>query len=49
MHGPAAVRGALLNLWRTRMQTPINTFKQAMAAGDVKLGLWLALDDGYAA
>ena len=31
------------------MQTPINTFKQAMAAGDVKLGLWLALADSYAA
>ena len=31
------------------MQTPINPFKQAMAAGDVKLGLWLALADSYAA
>ena len=31
------------------MHTPLNTFKQAMAAGDVKLGLWLALADGYAA
>ena len=25
------------------MQTPLNTFKQAMAAGELKLGLWLAL------
>ena len=31
------------------MQTPINTFKKAMADGEAKLGLWLALADSYAA
>ncbi|MBO9649472.1 MAG: 4-hydroxy-2-oxoheptanedioate aldolase [Variovorax sp.] len=31
------------------MQTPDNQFKKALAAGDPRIGLWLALADGYAA
>jgi 4-hydroxy-2-oxoheptanedioate aldolase len=31
------------------MHTPINQFKQAMARGEFKAGLWLALADPYAA
>jgi len=31
------------------MHTPINTFKQALAAGKPQIGLWVGLADGYAA
>jgi 4-hydroxy-2-oxoheptanedioate aldolase len=31
------------------MRTPINPFKQALARGDLQVGLWLALADSYAA
>ncbi len=31
------------------MQTPLNPFKQALAAGQAQIGLWLGLADGYAA
>ncbi|HSV58097.1 MAG TPA: HpcH/HpaI aldolase/citrate lyase family protein [Variovorax sp.] len=31
------------------MQTPVNTFKQAMRAGKTQIGLWVGLADGYAA
>jgi 4-hydroxy-2-oxoheptanedioate aldolase len=31
------------------MQTPINTFKQAIQSGQPQIGLWLGLADGYAA
>jgi 4-hydroxy-2-oxoheptanedioate aldolase len=31
------------------MQTPLNTFKQAMQAGEQKIGLWVGLADGYVA
>jgi 4-hydroxy-2-oxoheptanedioate aldolase len=31
------------------MQTPINTFKQALQAGQPQIGLWVGLADGYAA
>ncbi|MCJ0765199.1 4-hydroxy-2-oxoheptanedioate aldolase [Variovorax terrae] len=31
------------------MKTPENTFKSALARGDLQLGLWLALADAYAA
>ena len=31
------------------MHTPINTFKQALQAGQAQLGLWVGLADGYAA
>ena len=31
------------------MRTPDNTFKKALAAGDLRVGLWVALADGYAA
>ncbi|ADU34463.1 4-hydroxy-2-oxoheptanedioate aldolase [Variovorax paradoxus] len=31
------------------MHTPINTFKQAMLAGEQKIGLWVGLADGYVA
>ena len=31
------------------MQTPVNTFKQAIARGDVQIGLWLGLADPYTA
>jgi len=31
------------------MQTPVNAFKQAMRAGQVQIGLWVGLADGYAA
>lgn len=31
------------------MHTPINTFKQAMQAGQQKIGLWVGLADGYVA
>ncbi|MDO5693359.1 MAG: HpcH/HpaI aldolase/citrate lyase family protein [Pseudomonadota bacterium] len=29
------------------MQTPVNTFKQALARGDTQIGLWAALADAY--
>jgi 4-hydroxy-2-oxoheptanedioate aldolase len=31
------------------MQTPENPFKKALAQGDLRIGLWLALADGYGA
>ncbi|VTU13010.1 4-hydroxy-2-oxovalerate aldolase [Variovorax sp. SRS16] len=31
------------------MQTPLNTFKQALQAGQPQIGLWVGLADGYAA
>ncbi len=31
------------------MQTPINTFKQALQAGKPQIGLWVGLADGYVA
>ncbi|WP_432728956.1 4-hydroxy-2-oxoheptanedioate aldolase [Variovorax sp. W6] len=31
------------------MHTPINTFKQALAAGKPQIGLWVGLADGYVA
>ena len=31
------------------MHTPLNTFKQAMQAGEQKIGLWVGLADGYVA
>ena len=31
------------------MQTPLNTFKQALVAGRPQIGLWVGLADGYAA
>ena len=31
------------------MKTPINPFKQALAAGQAQIGLWVGLADGYAA
>ena len=31
------------------MQTPINTFKQAVQSGKPQIGLWVGLADGYAA
>ena len=31
------------------MQTPINTFKQALAAGQPQIGLWVGLADSYVA
>jgi 4-hydroxy-2-oxoheptanedioate aldolase len=31
------------------MQTPTNTFKQALQAGEPQIGLWVGLADGYAA
>lgn len=31
------------------MQTPLNTFKQALKAGQPLIGLWFGLSDGYAA
>ena len=31
------------------MQTPLNTFKQAMQAGQPQIGLWVGLGDSYAA
>jgi 4-hydroxy-2-oxoheptanedioate aldolase len=31
------------------MQTPLNTFKQALAAQRAQIGLWVGLADGYAA
>lgn len=31
------------------MQTPINTFKQALQAGRPQIGLWIGLADSYAA
>ena len=31
------------------MQTPVNAFKQALAAGDAQIGLWLGLANAYSA
>lgn len=31
------------------MHTPLNTFKQAMQAGQAQIGLWVGLGDGYVA
>ncbi len=31
------------------MKTPVNTFKQALAAGDAQIGLWLGLASAYSA
>jgi 4-hydroxy-2-oxoheptanedioate aldolase len=31
------------------MQTPVNTFKQALATGEPLIGLWVGLADGYVA
>ena len=31
------------------MQTPVNAFKQALAAGDAQIGLWLGLANAYTA